>query len=83
MPKFKITYGVGGGFNDADNTEVIEAISQNAAVGVAYEKACETFDNYSLDQYGIDDDADEETVNETREDWIEYSAEPYTGEEAE
>ena len=66
--------GGGGGFNDTDNYEVVNCDSQKEADQFAYEKAVECFDSYSLDQYGIDEDAGEEEIAEERESWMEYSA---------
>ena len=75
--KYLIQYGVGGGFNDTDNYEVVNCDSQKEADQFAYEQAVECFDSYSLDQYGIDEDAGEEEIAEERESWMEYSAEKY------
>lgn len=75
--KYLLQYGVGGGFNDTENYRVEDFDSQAGADMRAYELACDTFDSYDLSQYGIDEDADDEEINEKRESWIDYSAIPY------
>jgi len=77
--KYLIQYGVGGGFNDTENYEVVNCQSQAGAESKAREKAIETFDSYDIDGFGIDADPeeDEQEFLEERESWLDYSAEPY------
>lgn len=62
--KYLITYGMGGGYNDAERKEIVSATSLEQAKGFAYEKACEVFAEY--------DEPDEDM-----DDWIEHDAELY------
>lgn len=75
MTKWLIKYGIGGGYNDDERYEIIDAENQTEADSVAYDKAVETFEEYDV-QMEADED-DEEAYNEERDSWMEYSAELY------
>lgn len=86
MPKFKITYGLGGGFNTEDCEEV-EAKDLAAASMLAWEMACQTYDSYAglhglrdagqiMEEDGVDEEEAEEIFREEREGWLDYSAVP-------
>ncbi len=84
--KFKITYGLGGGFNDIRD-EVIEAPNIDKANVVAYDMAVEVFQEYEglhglrtiqdiMDEEDVDEDEAEEIYREEMESWLDYGAEP-------
>lgn len=77
MPKFKIVYGVGGGYNDI-NEDVIEAVCADAASEEAYLLAEEVFNSYGIYEKELegDEEGDEESYNECLESWVTYYAEP-------
>jgi hypothetical protein len=86
MKKYLIKYGLGGGFGGADNEEVVEADSQEAASHLAWEKACEVYDTYDgmhglqtvqdiMEEEGLNEDEAHESWEEQRESWLVYSAE--------
>ena len=87
-------YGMGGGFNEHYH-EVTKAKDLDAANRIAYDMACDNFNNYagdhgipSLDDIAEENDLDlyddseeaEQMYNEEREGWIDYWAKPYTDE---
>ena len=94
MGKYKIEYGIGGGYN-IEEEEIIECDSLKEAEETAFEQACELYESYeptswsdienNPEDYGIDDidelteneknDIIQEVYNESRESWINYSAE--------
>jgi hypothetical protein len=75
MTQFKITYGVGGGYNDITE-EVIEADNLNEAEQIAYELAVEVFNSYGIyDENDMTDEYDESEYQESIERWIDCSAE--------
>jgi hypothetical protein len=75
MTQFKITYGVGGGYNDITE-EVIEAANLNEALQIAYELAVGVFDSYGVyEENDMTDEYDESEYQESIERWIDYSAE--------
>ena len=75
MTQFKITYGVGGGYNDITE-EVIEAANLNEAERIAYELAVGVFDSYGVyEENDMTDEYDESEYQESIERWIDYSAE--------
>ena len=90
--KFKIKYGLGSGFGGANNEEIIDVGSLEEAEQWAYESACEEYDSYA-GMYGLRDVEqiiEEDEVSEDdaidiygseREDWLDYSAEPYSEDE--
>lgn len=79
--QFQINYGIGGGYN-VHQSDVIEAVNQEEAVQIAYERACELFESYGVfDNQNPDyDSVDEEEANadyqHELESWVDYSAEP-------
>ena len=75
MSQFKITYGVGGGYNDISE-HIIEAANLNEAEQIAYELAVEVFDSYGIyEEQDMGDEYDESEYQESIERWIDYSAE--------
>jgi len=89
---FIIGYGMSGGFGGIQNYEVIEAKSLEKAETEAYENACEHYEGHVgsnglrdideiMEEDGIDSASEaQETFNEEREGWIEYTAEPFSKE---
>jgi hypothetical protein len=76
MTQFRITYGVGGGYNDI-STEIIEADMLNDAEHIAYERSVEVFDSYGVyEENDMTDEYDESEYQESIERWIDYSVEP-------
>lgn len=84
-----INYGVGGGYNDTDNYEVIKDTSLSNATSRAYFKAVEHYEMYEI--RSIEDIIEEDEVDyceaeqifiDEREDRLEYNAEVYTEEKA-
>ena len=74
MTQFKITYGVGGGYNDITE-EVIESDSLELAERDAYDAAVQIFDSYGIYEDGIEDgEWNDEEYLECLESWIDYSA---------
>jgi len=86
MPKFKISWGLGGGFSGADNCDIIEAPDEDAAMLEAWGNACEEYDSM-VGMYGlrsVEEIMEEEgysefdaqmTYNDERESWLDYFAE--------
>ena len=76
MTQFRITYGVGGGYNDISE-EIIEADTQDDAENIAYERSVEVFDSYGVyEENDMTDEYDESEYQESIERWIDYSVEP-------
>jgi hypothetical protein len=76
MTQFKITYGVGGGYNDI-STEIIEANTLDEANEIAYVNAIEVFESYGVyEENDMTDEYDESEYQESIERWIDYSVEP-------
>jgi hypothetical protein len=88
MKKYKISYGLGGGFGGAnEDDEIYEFENEDQAIHFAWEKACEEYDSYAgyhglrsveeiMEEDGIDDEDEAwEVYCEEREDWIEYEVE--------
>jgi Mg2+/Co2+ transporter CorC len=84
--KFKIEYGLGGGFNDV-RTEIMNFKSEKEAVDAAYQMAIEVYQEYEglhglrtiediMDEEGVDEEEAEEIYREERENWLDYGAEP-------
>jgi hypothetical protein len=86
--KFKIKYGLGGGFGGCDNMEweYIDADNLNEALDEAYDNACNEYEMYngmhglrSVDDIMEEEDCDEDTAEEIwteeRESWLSYRAE--------
>jgi len=88
--KFKILYGLGGGFGGTDEDEpqeIVEFDSQKAADSYAWEMACEDYEQYAglhglrsteqiVEEDGVDEDEAWEVYCEERGSWIEYAAIP-------
>lgn len=91
--KYKITYGLGGGFGGASDEEVIECENYDQAIDEAWEKACEVYDQYDqydglhglrsvsdiMEEDGLNEEEAYETWKDERESWLEYSAEEIEG----
>ncbi len=94
--KFKglyiIGYGLGGGFGGIQDFEVIQADNLEEAENYAFESACEVYEGY-VGMYGLRDiseimeedeiEDEEEAIQvyeEERDNWLEYSAHPYSKE---
>lgn len=88
MKRFRIRYGLSGGFGGCEmqDWEEIEADNLEEANNIAWEKACEEYDSYLgmhgirdideiMDEDEVDEDEAEEILNEDREGWIDYEAE--------
>jgi hypothetical protein len=76
MTQFRITYGVGGGYNDI-STEIIEAKTLDEAIEIAYVNAIEVFDSYGVyEENHMTDEDDESEYQQSIEPWIDYSVEP-------
>ena len=87
--KFRIRYGLGGGFGGCENVEweEIEDEDLDEANEIAWQSACEEYDSMiglhgirDIDEIMEEDDCEdeeeaEEILNEDRESWIEYEAE--------
>ena len=76
MTQFKITYGVGGGYNDISE-EIIDAETLDEANQIAYEMAVTVFDSYGIyEEYDMTDEYDESEYQDSIESWCDYDAEP-------
>lgn len=86
--KFKIRYGLNGGFGGCENMEweEIEAEDLDEANKIAWGNACEEYDSMVglhglrtveeiMEEDGEDQEEAEMTYNDDKEDWIEYEAE--------
>ena len=84
--KYRIRYGLGGGFGGSGEWEGSHSSTEEDAWNEAWECACEVYESYN-GMYGLrtvqdimeDDGCDEEEAYETwceeREMWIEYEVE--------
>jgi hypothetical protein len=79
--KYKITYGVGGGYNDI-NSEIVECASIEEASQWAYDCAVDVFESYGIFDYSEYENEDDEYINEAYfqdvDSWCHYSAEEVT-----
>lgn len=88
MKKYKISYGLGGGFGGAtEDDEIYEFENEEEAMRFAWEKACEEYESYaglyglrSVEEIMEEDDIDDEDVawevyREERESWLDYKVE--------
>ena len=87
-----IGYGLGGGFGGARNFEVIQVDSLEDAEKWAWESACEDYENYAgsnglrdvseiMEEDEIEDEDEAlQVYEEERENWLDYSAKPYSKE---
>jgi hypothetical protein len=74
MAQFKITYGIGGGYNVIISS-VIETDSLELAERDAYDAAVQVFDSYGIYEDEIEDgEWNDEEYLECLESWIDYSA---------
>lgn len=74
--KYLIQYGVGGGYNDTENYDVVDCKNQSDADAEAYSAAVEIFESYDVEMEN-DPDEDEDGYNDEMESWLEYTAELY------
>lgn len=87
-----IGHGLSGGFGGARDFEVIQADSQEDAEKWAWEAACNDYERYEgsyglrevgeiMEADGIEDEGEaEEVYEQERENWLDYSAVPYSKE---
>ena len=86
MPKYKIFYGLSGGFGGASEGEIEEFENEDIATEYAFSCACEKYDNYVglyglrdiqeiMEQDEVDEDEAEIIFNEERESWLDYYVE--------
>lgn len=88
MKKYKISYGLSGGFGGAnEDGEIYEFENEDEAMHFAWKKACEEYDSYaglyglrSVEEIMEEDDIDDEDVaweiyREERESWLDYKVE--------
>jgi len=86
--KFRIRYGLGGGFGGCENMEweEIEAEDLDEANKIAWQGACEEYDSMvglhgirDIEEIMEEDDCNEEEaemeMQEDKESWIDYEAE--------
>jgi hypothetical protein len=81
MATFKVTYGVGGGYNDI-RTEVLEFDTFEEAEQYAYESSVEVYESYGIFEEDEECTEDEESTEddyetmhqESIERWVSYSA---------
>lgn len=76
MATFKVTYGVGGGYNDI-TTEVLEFNTFEEAEQYAYESSVEVYESYGIfeeNEEECTEDEYEELYYESVERWVSYSA---------
>jgi hypothetical protein len=76
--KYKITYGVGGGYNDI-NSEIVECDSLEEAEQWAYDEAVNCYESYGIFDYEDFEDESEDDMDQAWRDdiesWCHYSAE--------
>lgn len=86
--KWFIEWGLSGGFGGANNCCIIDAKSETEASKEAWIQACDEYDSMAglhglrdrdqiMEEDGVDEEEAENIFNEEREDWLDYSAEPY------
>ena len=86
MPKFKISWGLGGGFGGAENEDIIEAPHEDAAMLEAWANACEEYDSMAgmhglrsveeiMEEEGFNEFDAQMTYTDERESWLDYFAE--------
>lgn len=83
MAKFKVFYGLGGGFGGPGDPEILDFETEEKAEDYAWEKACEEYESIA-GCHGLRDIADiveedncnceeaEEIYNDERESWLDY-----------
>ena len=83
-----IHYGLGGGFGGARDCEIVEDMTEDAAITYAWEKSCQEYDMYdglhglrSVGDIMEEDELEEEDAmqqwEQERENWLDYWVEPY------
>jgi hypothetical protein len=88
---FIIGVGLAGGFGGIQEYEVIQADDIDDASKYAWERACDLYEGYvgmhglrEMDQIMEEDEVEEEEAEQIyideREDWLDYSAEPFSKE---
>jgi hypothetical protein len=87
MKKFKVFYGLGGGFGGAtEDDEIYEFANKDEAIEFAREKACEEYDDHAglhglrsieeiMEEEGLDEDEAIAEYKEERESWLDYEVE--------
>ena len=86
MPKYKISWGLSGGFGGIADEEIIEAKDQERADREAWYRACEYYESYEgmsglrdieqiMEEDEVDADAALLSYQDEREGWLEYYAE--------
>lgn len=93
MELFIIGYGLAGGFGGVRDFVVEQAKNEDDAYDIAFEYACEHYENY-LGMYGLrdlgqimeedeieDEDDAVEIFEQEREDWLAYIVYPYSKEQ--
>lgn len=86
MARYRIRYGLGGGFGGCCEWEEIDAPNDEAASVAAWEAACEEYESYDglhglrsvsdiMKEDGLDSDEAHEAWEEERESWIDYESE--------
>ena len=88
MPKFKIKYGLGGGFGGCDSGDetIEECENEDEANKLAWTLACEYYEGYDglhglrdtdmiMEEDEVDSDEAYQIWEEEREDWIDYEVE--------
>lgn len=88
MGKFRIRYGLNGGFGGCEmmDWEEIEANDFDEANLIAYQNACDEYESYLgsnglrdideiIEEDEVDENEAEKILNEDRENWIDYEVE--------
>lgn len=86
MPKFKIQWGLGGGFGGLGECEIIEAENEDAASVEAWQNACEEYDSMVgmhglrsveeiMEEEGFSEYDAQMTYADERESWLDYFVE--------
>ena len=88
MKKFRIRYGLGGGFGGCEmqDWEEIEAKDFDEALDIAYQGACDEYESYLglhgirdideiMEEDGVDEEEAQEILIDDRESWVDYEAE--------
>jgi hypothetical protein len=84
MKKFKLYYGLGGGFGGAREDErIFEFENEDEALKDAFEMACEEYESYAglhglrdindiMEEDNVDEEEAYEIFCEERESWLDY-----------
>ena len=87
IKKWVIFQGLNGGFGGA-NFETFETCTAKEAMDIAYQAACDTYENHAgnhgirstndiMEEDNVDEEEADEIYNEERENWIDYHIEEY------